>query len=182
MAGSLLLLLTSSALGYISEPDRCATNLVFVGTVVSRQGFYHFPPEVNPQHPEGRIHTKVTLLLDRVVLDATGATEAGQIDIAISGGEIETTVMIVPEMPVMDIGDRYAVAASIVPGLQFPLLVAWEYINPETELPTETRLRKEWESFCAKKWFDPLLPPPTHWLRCWKGPNSSLCARYRLVG
>ena len=129
-------------------PNICEANLVFVGTVTNQSSYYRIAPGTNPHHPNGRISTHFTLSISRLVVDETGDGADGSVTVSLPGGQIDSRITRVPEMPSISVGDQYGFAVRWIPGRTDPLILGWTYVPPNTELPKVSELQAEWAGYC----------------------------------
>ena len=147
---NILVLLSWSTAQAFQEPTSsiCISNLSVIGTVINRESFWSIQPDTNPQHPQGRIYTRITINVERNVVDKTNAVINDTFKLVVPGGQIGDVEMTVPERPQMDIGDRYGVVMKIRPQAPYPLMVDWDYMDSEVSLLPLLDLQDAWEAYC----------------------------------
>jgi hypothetical protein len=137
------------SLGFRIVGSYCKANLVFVGTLSSSEGYYLRPPGADHQHPQGSLSTRYTFTVDRLVLDLTGQGADGRVEVSLPGGRMGDRVQSVPEMPDIEVGDRYAFAVNWLPGRPHLLVLGWSELPPERELPSLAQLQGLWARSCS---------------------------------
>lgn len=132
----------------------CATDLAFIGTIVGATSFWGRDRAFNPPLTNTSIVlTDAQFDVERVVLGNPGQT----LTLTLKGGVVPSGTMWVSGSPFPKVGKRFALALgrrSMEQKLEVNhtgsdwAIGGWIELDPRSPLPSESRLRSEWDRVC----------------------------------